>query len=1238
WTPADNLDDPTIADPIASNLLTTTTFNVVVNTFVNTADDSVEVTVYDEFLASIAADQIICYNTVPGELTSTVSGGQGNYTYQWQVYDTDWVDIENATNATYQPGALTVTTLYRLVVSEFCGTVTTNEVTVTVYGEFLASIAADQIICYNTVPDLLTSTVTGGEGTYTYQWEKKEGDLWVYIADANDPTYQPPALTISMMYRLFVTDLCGAITTDSVTITVYDDLMASIAADQVICEGTAPEELTSIVSGGEGTYTYQWQIDTTGVFEDIAGATAGTYQPGNLYGVALYQLVVTDYCGTIISDTVSITFYDALAASIAADQTICVNTAPDELTSTVTGGQGNYAYQWQLYALDSTLVENCYGLDDFAGNYYSNSLTDAGWTTYNVVEDVLIDGWTLNIGTLTADSWPSEISLWAKSPAGTSVNLYTPPSSGTFYDLALTTTDFDGEMSAGVWEIWFTDSYGDGGATAYTNSMCIGFISVGAWVDISGAYASTYQPPILTDMMLYRLEVTDFCGLIYSNEVTVTVIQLPVAYAGEDDEVCADEIYILQGDATDYSTVLWTTAGDGTFDDATLLNATYFAGSDDIDAGFADLTLTAFSIEPCTEYDEDYVTIFFTPLPTANAGDDAMICEDDFFMTMGWTTNAYGILWTTSGDGYFDNPQSTAALYFPGANDLATGFVVLTLTANPIPPCTQQVSDDMMLEFGYLPTAYAGEDATVCGLESYPLAGEATEYSTVLWTTSGDGIFDNAGSLTALYTPGDDDIANGSATLTLTVYAKAPCTGEAVDDMVLTIIPLPEANAGPDATVCEGDGYELSGATASNYGTVSWETSGTGTFDDPHILHPVYTGSSGDIANGSVVLSLTATAIVPCPGYDYDEMTLSFSLIPTADAGEDDAICEGEVYVLAGVATDYTATEWTTAGDGTFDDSALLDATYTPGPFDLLAGTVDLTLTAFAASPCPDDAVDVMTLMIALNPSADAGLDDKICEDETYTLSGMAENYDMIIWTTSGDGTFDNNTLLDATYHPGANDIILGYADLTLTAYPISPCAFAASDVMTLSIDRLPDTPGTPEGDTIVCALPVGEITDYTTTGSPNALSYYWEIFPEIAGIIEGEGTTATVTWSGDYIGLVFIKVQGINDCGAGEFSDPIEVYADDCTGLPEDLNAQLDINVYPNPSDGIFNLEISGATGMMELYILDYKGQLIHQDKIENVSGDYLKELDISTYPKGIYFLKLVGDKVMRIEKIVIR
>ncbi len=47
----------------------------------------------------------------------------------------------------------------------------------------------------------------------------------------------------------------------------------------------------------------------------------------------------------------------------------------------------------------------------------------------------------------------------------------------------------------------------------------------------------------------------------------------------------------------------------------------------------------------------------------------------------------------------------------------------------------------------------------------------AINYSSTLWTTSGDGTFDNATSLTATYTPGVNDIANASATLSLTAYA-----------------------------------------------------------------------------------------------------------------------------------------------------------------------------------------------------------------------------------------------------------------------------------------------------------------------------------------------------------------------------------------------------------------------------------------------------------------------------------
>ena len=69
--------------------------------------------------------------------------------------------------------------------------------------------------------------------------------------------------------------------------------------------------------------------------------------------------------------------------------------------------------------------------------------------------------------------------------------------------------------------------------------------------------------------------------------------------------------------------------------------------------------------------------------------------------------------------------------------------------------------------------------------------------------------------------------------------------------------------------------------------------------------------------------------------------------LPLADAGEDRIICPGVPYILSdATASNYSTLLWTSSGDGTFDDATLLNPTYTPGPNDLLAGSVEVTITA----------------------------------------------------------------------------------------------------------------------------------------------------------------------------------------------------------------------------------------------------------------------------------------------------
>ena len=88
------------------------------------------------------------------------------------------------------------------------------------------------------------------------------------------------------------------------------------------------------------------------------------------------------------------------------------------------------------------------------------------------------------------------------------------------------------------------------------------------------------------------------------------------------------------------------------------------------------------------------------------------------------------------------------------------------------------------------PFASAGNNALICGGSTFRLQQDtAYNYSTLRWTTSGDGKFSNDTLLHPIYTPGLADITAGNMTLTLTAegLGKDGTCVPAVSSMVLTI-------------------------------------------------------------------------------------------------------------------------------------------------------------------------------------------------------------------------------------------------------------------------------------------------------------------------------------------------------------------------------------------------------------------------------------------------------------------
>lgn len=174
-----------------------------------------------------------------------------------------------------------------------------------------------------------------------------------------------------------------------------------------------------------------------------------------------------------------------------------------------------------------------------------------------------------------------------------------------------------------------------------------------------------------------------------------------------------------------------------------------------------------------------------------SAGPDMSICEDQNPVIQGFIINAATILWTSSGDGTFDDPAATHPVYTPGPNDINNGIAELTVTAwdsqnNP-------TSDAMLLSISWLPDVFACDDLQACDNQSaVQISGTVTNAIVHVWLSDGDGTFGNDNSLATDYFPGANDRLQGTVELTLVGMSLQPCTGSIEDGLTLSFVPAPE--------------------------------------------------------------------------------------------------------------------------------------------------------------------------------------------------------------------------------------------------------------------------------------------------------------------------------------------------------------------------------------------------------------------------------------------------------------
>ncbi|MCP1385200.1 3-coathanger stack domain-containing protein [Runella salmonicolor] len=412
-------------------------------------------------------------------------------------------------------------------------------------------------------------------------------------------------------------------------------------------------------------------------------------------------------------------------------------------------------------------------------------------------------------------------------------------------------------------------------------------------------------------------------------------------------------------------------------------------------------------------------TVTVDPASIVDAGPDQTVCDSDtIYLNATLSGVATNMVWQKNAAfGTFIGPdtQPQAKFVLNAAGKMLDSLSFGAMSNDPGGNVCQGGLDTVKIYIIHGPTVEAGPEQRVCASSpTVTLAGSKGGTATVATWSGGAGTFlPNNTTLNATYTPTPGEIAAGSVKLKLTTDDPAGICKAAVDSVVIKYDPAAIVDAGPDQTVCNSDTIYLS-ATLSGVATnMVWQKNAAfGTF-----IGPDTQPNAKFVLNaaGKMLDSLTFGAMTNDPGANVCQGGLDTVKIyiihgPTVEAGPEQRVCSSSPTVTLAGSKGGTATVATwSGGAGTFTpNNTTLNATYTPTPGEITAGSVKLKLTTDDPAGICKAAVD--SVIITYDPASivNAGPDQAICNTDTIvlnaTLSGVATN---MVWQKNvAFGTF----------------------------------------------------------------------------------------------------------------------------------------------------------------------------------------------------------------------------------------
>ncbi len=271
------------------------------------------------------SSSVSCYNAADGWAAASVSGGTGNYSFNWSNGGTQ-------DQITQLPAGQ-----YSLTVSDGTQAVSSS-ITIAAPEPVSSSLQVSPAVCGGAALGQVSVEASGGTPPYQYAWSNSlSGAAGLAL---------PPG-----QYTLTVTDASSCQHTRAFTIPEAEGMEVMLLALPSTCAGSKDGQLIAEISGGQPPYEYEW---STG-----SGAPALSNLPAGTY-----SLTVTDDNGCVSTATAYVSATSPLSAQIT------FLPFQNLLLAAGSGGSPPYSFQWSNGTQADTLHPQ-------PGESYALTLTDA---------------------------------------------------------------------------------------------------------------------------------------------------------------------------------------------------------------------------------------------------------------------------------------------------------------------------------------------------------------------------------------------------------------------------------------------------------------------------------------------------------------------------------------------------------------------------------------------------------------------------------------------------------------------------------------------------------------------------------------------------------------------------------------------------------------------------------------------------------------------------------------------